>query len=90
MILETCYLDVEDIAAACFWQNSQDRLCKKVPVGTDGADIVHVPLMHRLFGDGEVKATVALGTMMPHFKNGLHQTWLFKRGFHYKRSTSKQ
>ena len=63
--METCYLELEDIAAACILAKiaKVDFVKTSTGFGTDGADIVHISLMHRLFGDiGEVKASGGIRT----------------------------
>ena len=65
VILETCHLELEDIAAACILAKIAkiDFVKTSTGFGTDGADIIDVSLMHRLFGDvGEVKASGGIRT----------------------------
>jgi deoxyribose-phosphate aldolase len=60
VILETCYLSNEEIAAGCLLAKLAKMNFVKTSTGfgTGGATIEHVELMHRLFGDvGKVKAS---------------------------------
>ena len=65
VILETCYLSNEEIAAGCLLAKraKMDFVKTSTGFGTGGATIEHVQLMHRLFGDvGKVKASGGIRT----------------------------